>query len=392
MTNTLLQTVRENRLSYLLMGGHICVDICQGGLAAALPFLIAACDYTYAEATLLIFMSNVASAVIQPLFGWLGDRKPRPWFMALGGLLAGLGMAGLGVFGNYWIIATSAMISGMGVAMLHPEGGRLANLVAQHSKEGGVSIFSVGGQIGFCLGPIITATACSLWGIRGLLIYLVFCVPYAILLLTRNARLAAFGLQDKAAIAATDGHDHWGSFSLVLTSLSMRSIVYYGITSFVPLFMIAFFAFSESEGSLVVSLFALAGAVATILSSKAAEKTGTPRLMVLCFAATILLVLAFTFSPSAALCCAVVMLLAFAVNLFNPPAIALGQGFVPHHLGMASGLTFGVAVCVGGVVEPLLGLLGDAQGLQVVMLVVAGVAAFGLVLSCFVARAVKRSR
>ncbi|MGN0070606.1 MAG: hypothetical protein ACI361_02060, partial [Atopobiaceae bacterium] len=57
-----------DRLSdWLAMAGHLCCDINQGVLAAVLPFLVAADGYTYAQVSLLMFASNVASAVIQPL-------------------------------------------------------------------------------------------------------------------------------------------------------------------------------------------------------------------------------------------------------------------------------------------------------------------------------------
>ena len=72
------------------------------------------------------------------------------------------------------------------------------------------------------------------------------------------------------------------------------------------------------------------------------------------------------------------MLLAIVVDLSYPAAVALGQGFVPNHLGMASGLSFGVVVCIGGIASPLLGSIGDALGLQSVMLVLVGVAFLGI--------------
>lgn len=114
--------------NYLTMLGHLCTDINQGALSAVLPFLVASNGYSYTAATMLIFASNVASAVIQPLFGWMGDRKARPWFMALGTFLAGLGMCGIGFLTDYRLVVASAMVSGIGVAMFHPEGGRVANL------------------------------------------------------------------------------------------------------------------------------------------------------------------------------------------------------------------------------------------------------------------------
>lgn len=137
-TQAIQSTARPNKkMSLLLMAGHLCCDINQGALVATLPFLVLLGGFSYTAATALLFASNIASAIIQPLFGWLGDRFQKPWIMALGITLAGLGMAGVGIFSTYWLILASAMVSGIGIAMFHPEGGRLANLVAGEKKEFG---------------------------------------------------------------------------------------------------------------------------------------------------------------------------------------------------------------------------------------------------------------
>ena len=88
---------QSNKLPFVLMGGHICVDAAQGGLASVLPFLVIQSGFSYTEITALVLASNIASAVIQPLFGLMGDKKARPWLMSVGVALAGLGIALVGV-------------------------------------------------------------------------------------------------------------------------------------------------------------------------------------------------------------------------------------------------------------------------------------------------------
>lgn len=388
MTNEVSEK-RLNPLSILLMGGHICVDAAQGGLAAVLPFLVLHGGYAYAQVTALVLAANIASAVIQPLFGWLGDKTARPWLMAVGVLLAGCGIAAIGVVDSYPLIVVSALVSGIGNAMLHPEGGRLANLVGGADKARSMSIFSVGGQVGFCVGPIVTVAALSAFGLHGTLVYLVICIPYAALLLAFNRRLASFGLRDESEVKASGGRDRWGVFSLVLGTLSIRSIVFYGVTSFVPLFMVGVLGQTEQFGSMLITLFALFGACATLLSSKVARKVGVVRLMVACFITLVAALGVFALSNNVVLSVAMLAFVAMGVNLFNPPAITLGQSYVPCHLGMASGLSFGVAVAVGGVVSPLLGAFGDAVGLIPVMWALVAFAALGLLLA-FAVRAVTR--
>jgi MFS transporter, FSR family, fosmidomycin resistance protein len=51
--------------------------------------------------------------------------------------------------------------------------------------------------------------------------------------------------------------------------------------------------------------------------------------------------------------------------------VVLGQEYLPHRLGIASGVMLGTAIGVGGVAAVLLGALADAAGLTAVMWTIA---------------------
>ncbi len=193
-----------------------------------------------------------------------------------------------------------------------------------------------------------------------------------------------------SAASTSTAPERWGAFSLVLGALSVRSIVYYGITSFAPLFVVGVLGQPENVGSSTITLFAFVGALATLAAGKVAAFVRTSVLMAGCFAVMAACLLAFAQVASLPLAMVLLVLLAVGVNLFNPPAITLGQDFVPAHLGMASGLSFGVAVCVGGCVSPALGALGDAAGLSAVMAALFALCLVGLALSLAVGAAKRR--
>ena len=301
---------RSNKLPFVLMGGHICVDAAQGGLASVLPFLVIQSGFSYTEITALVLASNVASAVIQPLFGLMGDKKARPWLMSVGVALAGLGIALVGVLKSYWLVVLAAMVSGIGNAMLHPEGARLAYLAGGDDKAMSMSIFSVGGQIGFCLGPIISVAAVTAFGLSGTLVYLVLCLPYALVLLALSKRFLAFGVRGGGSLAGRGKRDRCGAFGVVLGALSVRSIVFYGVTSFFPLYLVATFNAAEDSASLLITVFSIFGAVATASAGFMSHRVPTPRLMVGCFVLMVASLASFLLSGSVWLCVAAVMVLA----------------------------------------------------------------------------------
>lgn len=379
-----LNTKHDRRYSYLMMIAHLCDDLNQGALVAVIPFLVLHNGYSYAEVTALLLASNAASAIIQPLFGWLGDKKPRPWLMALGIFLAGIGMAGVGVLPSYPLIMASAMLSGIGVAMFHPEGGRLGNLTAGEQKGKGMSIFAVGGKLGFTFGPLVATASITAWGLPGTLIFIIPSTLCAIVLLSQNSVLLSYSSPDKKAQTEDDYKDNWVGFGFVMGAISCRSIMYYAFLSFIPLFLVYNLGQEEAFASSVISLFALVCAVGTIASGWAGQILGAKKLIIVSYACVALEVIIFAFNGSLVVALILVAALALTCDISYPSAVAMGQSFVPHHLGMASGLSFGVMVCIGGLMTPVFGLIGDYFGLQVVMLCVTAVALIGIIITLFI--------
>ena len=289
--------VDNRKYLYALMGGHLCTDINQGALSAVLPFLVMYDGFSFAEVSLVIFGSTIMSAIVQPLFGMLGDRKARPWFMALGVFLAGLGMFGIGLVPDLRVLVPSAIVSGIGIAMFHPEGGRLANLAAGERKSRGMSIFAVGGNIGFATGPILVAVFLGTFGMAGTAVFLIPTILYSIFLLTLNRRFLSFGLVDAKAVASRGGKDRWGIFSVVIASLSIRSIIFYGCLAFIPLFVVNVLGQPEAIGSLMITLYSLVGVVATLLSGRVSEHIGAAQLLAGCLIVICVLLLTFAGVP-----------------------------------------------------------------------------------------------
>lgn len=374
----------DRRYSYLMMIAHLCDDLNQGALVAVIPFLVLHNGYSYAEVTALLLASNAASAIIQPLFGWLGDKKPRPWLMAAGIFLAGIGMAGVGVLPNYPLIMASAMLSGIGVAMFHPEGGRLGNLTAGEQKGKGMSIFAVGGKLGFTFGPLVATAPITLWGLPGTLIFIIPSTLCAAILLSQNKALLSYGNPDKQSSDDSLYQDNWVGFGFVMGAISCRSIMYYAFLSFIPLFLVYNLGQEEAFASSVISLFALVCAVGTIASGWVGQLLGAKKLIIVSYACVAIEVVIFAFNGSLIVALILIVLLALTCDISYPSAVAMGQSFVPHHLGMASGLSFGVMVCIGGLMTPVFGLIGDYFGLQVVMLCVTAIALLGIIITLFI--------
>src|SRR3954463_7338116 len=147
--------------------GHAAADLCQGSVPALIPFLISQRHYSFGAAGVLLLVVTVGSSIIQPLFGAASDRLHLWWLMPVGVALAAGGIAGAGVTSSFPLTCLIVGLGGLGVAAFHPEGARYANYASGSRRGTGMSFFSVGGNTGFALAPVLIPPAVLALGLRG---------------------------------------------------------------------------------------------------------------------------------------------------------------------------------------------------------------------------------
>jgi FSR family fosmidomycin resistance protein-like MFS transporter len=357
----------DRRSVMVLAAGHLCIDLCQGAVPAFLPFLLVERHLSYAAAASLVLATSLASSVIQPLFGSLADRFTTPWLMPLGLLVAGAGLTAAALAAAFWQIVLAMVISGFGVATFHPEAARWVNLVATRRRATAMSIFSVGGNLGFAIGPLLTTSLLLLFGLPGAALLLLPLLAVSLTLVLSFPRLLSShqrsGSQARRVVLATN---NWRAFLLLAVAVICRSIVFYGMNTFLPLYWIAVLHQSTSAAALALTILLATGAVGTLISGRLADRYG--RRVVVCTGFVLLapLILGFVTLGTLNLFLAFVFLLPIGLTLFAPASvmIVMGQEYLPGYVGTASGVTLGLAVSVGGVSTPLFGHIADLYGVH----------------------------
>lgn len=359
---------------FLLMAGHIVTDINQGALPAILPFLVINYDFSYAAAGGLVLACNSVSSIIQPLLGYVSDRFANPVIMAIGILLAGLGIALVGLFDSYWPMFLSVVVSGFGVALFHPEGGRMVNCVAKVKKGEAMGIFSVGGSVGFAVGPLLVAVLVPFLGMRGLLFFIVPPIVVAIVLCFNQRALKAFSdseYHERTHRGASAQKANWRGFGILAAVIFGGSITSYALFAFVPLFMAGELGRTESLSITMLTIMAGMCAVSAYMGGHLSDRFGFRRIIIIGCILYIPLAFLMAFTTSFGVAAVIVILLGLVMKLYQSPSVALGQAFLPNNVGLASGITLGLAVSIGGMAAPLLGWLGDHYGLRAVFIAIA---------------------
>ena len=365
-----------NKLKYLLAFGHMCSDINQGALAAVLPFLIAAYHYDYQTAATLVLVSNVIGSVIQPIFGNLADKYNKPYLIAVGLVLAGGGMALTGFIENFYGLCLAVMISGVGIAMFHPQAAQLINRASTDSNRAqSISVFSFGGNLGFSFGPILTTISITTFGMAGTLIFIVPEIIICILLKKYYNDLKNLNRTKISKVGSKGaGVDNWSAFFRLTAVVIGRSIIFHGFNTFLALYWIHELGQTETIGNTVLSAYYAISAACVLIGGKLADSFGYRTMIKISFAILLVTIIALANSESLFVSTILILPLGAAISFTYSPMVVLGQLYLPNRVGLASGVTLGLAISMGGIFAPILGAVADNFGLLTTIYVIAGIA------------------
>lgn len=353
------------KILLLLSAGHCVVDIYQGALPVVLPFLKDRLALTYTMAGVIMIVANTMSSVLQPLFGFLSDKKEKAFLLPVGAFAAGAGFALLALPSSYLAVLLLVAISGLGIAAYHPEGYKTAHFYTGPRAATGMSIFSVGGNAGMALGPIISLPTISYLGFDALPLVVIPSLLFTAVIIywrkevalperTEHARQGGDVRTSKAARLA---------LITVVSIVMMRAWTQMGLLSYIPFYYINYLKGDAVYAGKLVSAFLLGGAVGTLAGAPLADRWGHK------FYISLTMVLAALTFPLIFLLEGFSLLLSMTlfwlgmilVSTFSV-TVVMAQKILPRNLGIASGLTTGFAIGAGGIGVTLLGVVADRFG------------------------------
>lgn len=347
----------------LLSVGHACVDVYQGAVASLVPFFVSERSYTYAAASGIVLAASLLSSVAQPLFGALTDRHAMPWLLPSSTVVGGLGIALSGLSGSYALTLVFVAISGVGVAAYHPESARVARLASEGSHAA-MGWFSLGGNIGFALAPVLVAVVVGTGGLHLSPLLVVPALAGSVLCLP-----VLRGLERTRAAGGASGAGQRGgvedrsSFVRLALAVVCRSIVFIGLSTFVSFHVKERMGGSTAAGTAALFVLYLGGAVGTVVGGRLAERWNRVTVVRWSYLCTVGAVAGVVFVPGPA----VYLFVALAsAGLYVPFSlqVTLAQDYLPTRVGTASGITLGLTVSIGGLASPVIGRLADVTSLQ----------------------------
>jgi FSR family fosmidomycin resistance protein-like MFS transporter len=373
----------DRRAMTALSAGHLATDFAGGALPALIPFLTAKYDLSYTLAAVLVLASAISGSIVQPLFGLWSDRRGAIWLLPAGVATGGIGMALAAAAPVYWLAVVFVAVAGLGTAAYHPEGSKFAAYVSGRRRASGMSLFSIGGNLGFGLGAFATTPLVVALGLRGGLLLAVPCVAAAAALLWLVPYLLGFVPVRQARVSSA-GDDDRRALVLLLVVITFRSLAWYGLLTFVPLWEVSL-GHSKSHGNHLLSLMLVAGGVGTLAAGPIADRIGLRTVLLVANVAICPLMFVFVLVGGASGAVALAFVGVAVIGTFGTTMV-MAQQYLPHHIGMASGLSIGFSIGLGGVAAVILGAIADSIDLRTALYVSAAAPAAAVVLTFLLPR------
>ena len=358
-----------------LSGGHLAVDFASGSVPALIPFMTDRFHLGYALAAMLLLTATASSSLVQPLFGLWSDRRGALWLIPAGTMLAAVGVGGAAVSPAYPVVLLLVLAGGLGVAAFHPEGSKFAAYASGRKRASGMSYFNTGGNAGYALGAFVTGQLVVWLGLVGGLVAMVP-VFIASLALVRVVPHLAKLAPEQGGGAMGRGDDRRRAMALLGIVISLRSVAWFTLLAFVPLWVVSL-GHSKADGNRLLFLMLLSGAVGTLMLGPVADRIGLRVTLVITQALLTPLILAFVYVGGVLGVVALMLVGVCVVGTFGVTMV-LSQLYLPRHVGMASGLSVGLAMGIGGVAAVAAGAIADAVGLKTALTVSALAPALGV--------------
>lgn len=367
---------------------HMMNDSMQAVVPALYTILEKSLDLSYMQLGWITFALNMTSSVLQPVVGTYTDRTSKPYMLPFGMALSLLGMVGIALAPSFWVLLVAVVFIGFGSAIFHPEGSRVVYFAAGGKRGFAQSVYQVGGNAGSSLAPLMTLFVFVPLGQVGALWGTAFALAAIAALLWVSpwykGRLEEW--KTKGAVRKKGGASGGMNLSRGRVAFAMgllvfivfgRSWYHAGIGNYYQFYLIEHYGLTAKHAQIPLFLFLLSGVLGTFFGGVIADRIGLKKMIVLSIAGAVPFSLALPYLPLIwvypfTFVLGFILLSGFSV------AVVYAQHLMPTKVGMASGLTTGLAFGMGALGAVVLGKLADVYGMGDVMKSIAFLPLVGL--------------
>lgn len=351
------------RLAGLVALAHGVNDAYTSFLSPLLPRVMEKLGLSIALAAVLAMSLSLAASVLQPVMGYLSDRYGRKVFVVSGPLLSATFLSLIGVPSTFWLLVALLLLGGFGSAAFHPPGASLSARISEGKGSGlRMSVFSLGGSLGWAAGPLLAVGLVDWLGLEGLWLAMFPGILLSLVLLRvlpggnggpvarRPPPLRAILRLLAGPLGLLMGISVVGAFAQRVF-LTMEPII------------VARAGASEAVGAVALSVYLGSQALGTLTGGILSDRMDRTRLLA---ALTLLAcpahVLAVSLNPGTGLALLMAGGAGFLGMAMMPSIVVKAQELLPEGASVGSGIVMGLAWALGSMGVLGTGLLADRIG------------------------------
>jgi FSR family fosmidomycin resistance protein-like MFS transporter len=335
---------------------HLVNDLSGNFLSSLTPYLVLRGSISATVAGFVVFVYLIGSSVLQPIFGVLSDRQGRKWFAVIGPVWLCVAAGLIGFVQHSWQLLALAAIGGLGTAAFHPQAAAMVDSLSPRAKGRSMSIFTMGGNIGFAFGPIVAAGV-AMAGLHWSVLLILPGIAIAILMGRYAPKPQRREVPlDMAALRVTL-RSRWFALLVIVAIIALRSAVQISLIVFLPLYFHAR-GYAPEIGSYLAFLLSLSGAVGGFFGGHISDIYGRRPIT----AISLLLAapaIALTLVAGPVLIWPLIVVAGALLLASNSVMVVAAQSLLPGNTGLASGLTLGLGFGLSGFVTAMLSTFAD---------------------------------
>jgi len=345
----------------ILGAGHTVNDSYMNFFQPLLPLIMSSLGLSITAVGFMTTFFSVTSSLSQLVIGGLTDRFGVRYFIFLGPLLAAISMSSIGLIKNYTLLIVVISLAGLGVAAFHPPASAMVGHIGGNRRGGSMSLFILGGNIGFALMPLLVVPLVYTFGLSATPVLAIPGIVVAILLymhtpeVTLNHRPATVSFINTARIQLKP-------FLSLLGTVAFRSLSFFGLVTFLPI-LLDQRGFSPLTSGAVLSVLAFSGAFGGLLGGFVSDNLGRKPVIVTSLLLAVPFLNLALKSDSVMLIFWLALAGASLLASFSVAVVA-AQEIFPDNKATASSLALGFGLGLGGLGVGLIGILADMVGLE----------------------------
>lgn len=371
---------REKLTIAALSAGHFVNDSYSNLLSPLLPLLINKLGFSLGQAGFLGGAFVFSSSLLQPVYGYLGDRQVKRAFAVYGPMLTAVCMSCIGLAPSLGWLIVLLMLGGIGIASFHPQGAALVSQASGRHKGLGMSIFVTSGSLGYATGPILVAALVLFVGLEKSYLAALPGLAVCAFLMWACPRGISSIKSDQEHQGGPGIRAQWKPIAILSLLVILRSAVQFGVSQFLPVYFTQQ-GYSIQQASLLLTLFLLAGGLGGFTGGHLADRLGGKR--IICFSMLLggPLLLGFVLLPKG-WDIASLMLNGLILLSTMPINVVMAQELSPHRISTVSALMMGFSWGLGGILcLPVTGFIADHYGLRSAFLLLAILPLIGFFIS-----------